>query len=169
MCVWVCASVCCRVSTCVHGCMCSSVCNCLTMCCASTGASGGVHARPRVCSEVAHGHCCVPPRVHILRHTHICQHTVLTHSPYTHRMHKSSWLPPGVAFREPVTSLLCAAVKNVVRVFTWSPVGGSGGGAAVKFAREHVLDDDIVELVWAGLNLCIGTKACERVEKHCTH
>ena len=49
--------------------------------------------------------------------------------------------------------MICVAVRNIVRVFIWSSLMGS---TSVKFAREHTLEEEIVGISWAGINLCVG-------------
>ncbi len=51
--------------------------------------------------------------------------------------------------------MVCVAVRNVVRVFTCTP-SSAGAVIAVKFAREHSLEGDVVGLAWAGINLCVS-------------
>ena len=46
--------------------------------------------------------------------------------------------------------MICVAVKRNLRVFTWN-VGGR-----VQFAREHVVDADILSGLWVDRNLCVG-------------
>jgi hypothetical protein len=45
--------------------------------------------------------------------------------------------------------MICVAVRNIVRVFTWA-------GGRVAFSRELTLSDDVVVLLWCGDRVCAG-------------